>query len=1351
MKKIYSLMLILLACAASISAQAPQGFSYQAVARDLSGQILPNQGVSFRFSLLQGSLSGTAVYSETQSVTTNDHGLVNLSIGNGSVLSGNFQSIDWSLGPYFLQVELDPSGGSAYVAAGTSQLLSVPYALYAEQANVPGLPGPQGDPGPKGDTGDPGPTGPQGIQGVQGPAGADGATGPTGPTGPQGPKGDKGDTGDTGPTGPQGIQGVQGPAGADGATGPTGPTGPQGPKGDKGDTGDTGPTGPQGIQGVQGPTGADGATGPTGPTGPQGPKGDKGDTGDTGPTGPQGIQGVQGPAGADGATGPTGPTGLQGPKGDKGDTGDTGPTGPQGIQGIQGPAGPLMAGSPGQTIRYEATSWVADSFLINTGSRIGIGVDAPLALIHAEDTSKGNGSVVFMGKSRIADPGPPPMEGPGTRMMWYPDKAALRAGAVNGPYWDKDSIGLHSFAFGWNPQASGTSSLAIGSQSRALGDYSTAIGSYARAEGTGSTSIGWLNVCTGDYSTGFGVGNGSYGRASMVWGEDNAAFGDQATAWGDHAIALSYMETVLGSYNDPMYPPYSDSSWDYRDALFSIGNGNGFPHNAMTVLKNGKVGLGTRLPKAGLHVSDGYDTLRGDGNVLFENVNLPFTAGNPPQQGAGTRFMWYADKAALRSGTVTGTAWDRDSVGVNSVGLGYNAKAKGSNSMAWGYGNGARGGQSTAWGNGNLATGASSTSFGKNNRAAGMYSTVWGEYSAAVGHHSTVWGSYDTASGELATAWGSENIASGERSTAWGIFNTASGIGATAFGYADTASGTGSTSWGSMNAAKGSSSTAFGAENLAGDFYATAWGWRNTASGQRSTAFGYNTEATALDATAWGYYTNASAIQSTAMGQSTTASGVNSLSIGRSTTAVSYAELAMGQYNLSYTPAGTDTWQTTDRVFTIGIGTSSGARANAMTVLKDGRVGIGTATPVALLHTYGAGTGGGNVLLAGLYKSSSPGDPPVTGAGTRLMWYPDKAAFRVGYVGSSQWDKASIGTYSLAAGYNTTASGSISVALGSTNEASGDYSTALGVGNFATGNYSTATGYTTTAAGRYSLTAGTNTSAPSWAETVVGSWNETYTPAAPTSYSSTDRVFVVGNGMSSASRSNALTVLKNGNIGIGTSDPGSNRLYVKLAAGSPTGFFENTHVNGIGLKVETTNSSDGTMLVSQKGTGYAFRCDSWDPSWHVSFIIRGDNVGLGMSYPTYQLQLSSNSAGKPSSSSWTITSDIRLKNVSGNYTKGLAELLQLQPIVYRYKKDNPLGIVETGKDAYGFSAQEVQKVFPEAVGEKEGYLNLDMHPLLVAQVNAIRELNEKIEAQQKQIEALSRELMKVKSGEDSTR
>jgi hypothetical protein len=115
-------------------AQAPQSFNYQALVRNGSGVVLSNQLVNFKISLVQGSATGLAVYEETHLVTTDNAGLVNFGIGAGTVITGLFQEINWSLGPYFVKVEIDPNGGTSFVLMSTTQLLSVPYALYAEKS-----------------------------------------------------------------------------------------------------------------------------------------------------------------------------------------------------------------------------------------------------------------------------------------------------------------------------------------------------------------------------------------------------------------------------------------------------------------------------------------------------------------------------------------------------------------------------------------------------------------------------------------------------------------------------------------------------------------------------------------------------------------------------------------------------------------------------------------------------------------------------------------------------------------------------------------------------------------------------------------------------------------------------------------------------------------------------------------------------------------------------------------------------------------------------------------------------------------------------------------------------------------
>ncbi|MEM7102793.1 MAG: tail fiber domain-containing protein [Bacteroidota bacterium] len=117
----------------------PEAFKYQAAVRDGSGQVMMNQSVNFRINIIQTSFDGPTVYIETHAVNTNDYGLANLEIGSGVAVSGNFAAIAWDTDRFFIKVELDPAGGSSFQDLGTTQLLSVPYALHAKTAgSVPG-------------------------------------------------------------------------------------------------------------------------------------------------------------------------------------------------------------------------------------------------------------------------------------------------------------------------------------------------------------------------------------------------------------------------------------------------------------------------------------------------------------------------------------------------------------------------------------------------------------------------------------------------------------------------------------------------------------------------------------------------------------------------------------------------------------------------------------------------------------------------------------------------------------------------------------------------------------------------------------------------------------------------------------------------------------------------------------------------------------------------------------------------------------------------------------------------------------------------------------------------------------
>jgi hypothetical protein len=382
-------------------AQVPQKMSYQAIIRNESNLVVASSLVGIKISVVKDAPNGTAVFVEQHTKTTNANGLVSLEIGGGLVVSGSFSGINWGNGPHFIKIETDPTGGINYSIEGTTELLSVPYALFAattSPSSAIGSVGPAGPIGPQGPVGPQGPAGATGLNGVAGPIGTTGAQGPIGFTGPIGPSGLQGLIGQTGPKGPQGSPGEPGPIGPSGliwkgvwsATGtyskddvvgyngaswfcillvtnsnstpdtnPTnwallasqGAVGPQGSIGLTGPAGSIGPQGPSGIAGaigIMGPHGLPGNDGATGAVGPQGPIGLIGPQGATGLAGPQGVAGNNGAIGATGSQGLIGLTGSEGPQGQIGLTGPTGPIGPQGATGLAGPAGPQgVAGNNG--------------------------------------------------------------------------------------------------------------------------------------------------------------------------------------------------------------------------------------------------------------------------------------------------------------------------------------------------------------------------------------------------------------------------------------------------------------------------------------------------------------------------------------------------------------------------------------------------------------------------------------------------------------------------------------------------------------------------------------------------------------------------------------------------------------------------------------------------------------------------------------------------------------------------------------------------------------------------------------------------------------------------------------------
>lgn len=294
--------------------------------------------------------------------------------------------------------------------------------------------------------------------------------------------------------------------------------------------------------------------------------------------------------------------------------------------------------------------------------------------------------------------------------------------------------------------------------------------------------------------------------------------------------------------------------------------------------------------------------------------------------------------------------------------------------------------------------------------------------------------------------------------------------------------------------------------------YSFASGYNTRASGTNATAMGTAAIASGNSSIALGLFAEAKGDLSMAMGEETIASGNNTTTMGSYTNARAFNAVAMGRYNDSIAASNTSDWVATDPLFYIGNGADAANRHNAMVLYKNGNMVLKNPTTVI-------------------------SDPvgftiPVSGAGTRMMWLPEKSAFRVGTVFNNEWDAEKIGLWSIAMGRLTTASGILSTAIGNASTATGLLSTAIGEGANADEHGAIAIGKSTWASGFFSTAMGYFTKSTSHAGFVIGGWNDTISAASNNSWIPTDPLFTIGNGTAHNARHNALIVYKNGNTDI---------------------------------------------------------------------------------------------------------------------------------------------------------------------------------------------------------------------------
>jgi hypothetical protein len=376
---------------------------------------------------------------------------------------------------------------------------------------------------------------------------------------------------------------------------------------------------------------------------------------------------------------------------------------------------------------------------------------------------------------------------------------------------------------------------------------------------------------------------------------------------------------------------------------------------------------------------------------------------------------------------------------------------------------------------------------------------------------------------------------------------------------------------------------------------------------------------------------------------------------------------------------------------------------------------------------------------------------PDLGAGSRLLFYPGKAAFRAGYVNGSQWNNSNTGKYSVALGYNTTASGDfstaigyyavatnlVSAAIGETTTASGNNATAIGfnaiasgTGSTAIGNYATASGYQSiafgsgaTASGSYSTAMGSGTIASSYnsfamgeqtrakgyASTVIGMFNDSILTTNQSSATSTTPLLIVGNGNAWNARSNALVVRKDGMVGIGTSYP-TNPLSFPAATGKKISLYPGA-TGDVGFAV------------------YGNQLQIYSDHSNASVKIGYDNSGSFVN--NYEVYGNGNAWLR---GTLTQNSDARLKTTIRRITGAIQQLMQINGYNYFWKEKQLDASQQTG-----FLAQEVQHVLPALVkADEKGLLSLNYFGLIPYLVEGVKD-------QQSQIDALKKENHELKS------
>lgn len=836
----------------------------------------------------------------------------------------------------------------------------------------------------------------------------------------------------------------------------------------------------------------------------------------------------------------------------------------------------------------------------------------------------------------------------------------------------------------WDDANLGTYSVGLGYDAEASGTYSTSIGWSNVASATHATAIGHSSVATALNAHAFGFNVDADGTASTAIGYYSEAISSYSVAIGDNALAQSGHEVAVGRYNTT-YTPVSTTGWDAADRLFVVGNGtsNAARADAMVILKSGYLGIGTSTPAERLDVN-------GKTKTTTLQVTSGASNGYLLQSDASGNASW-VNATTIASGTLD-QAYDFGGAGAGrtiaaDAGV-VSVQGTDGFEVTGTYGSGATVG----------SPGSGTRMLFNPRRAAFRAGYVNG------------------------TQWDDANV--GNYSCAVGWNNTASATASTALGY--TADATGA--------------------------YSTAMGYNTTASGSYSTAFGHTNTASGTLATAMGYGNTSSGNTSTAMGVLTVASGYYSTTMGYGTYAESAYETVIGGFNSDYTPNNTIGWDAADRLFVVGNGTSGAARSDAMVVLKNGNTGIGTSTPtMARLQVQGWV---GNTVATFKGTSTSQGVAIVSDWPAFFMncYYNGgvKAMAASGYPGLIQTDQSSSGLlFHASSTANTTADAAITVP--ERMRITGDGKVGIATSSPQSMLHVAGGGDAAlaTAASGYIISGSTGSTNLIMDDNEIMARNN---GAESSLYLQNEGGDLVVHSL--AGSQTEVIIKDNGNVGIGTTNPTAqlNVLGGSVAdvADPNSGDIVVAYATGLNIVMDENdimarnNSVESNLNLQRQGGDLTIHGTQAGGS---QVIIKDDGkVGIGTTAPAYQLELSTNSAAKPSSASWTVPSDTRLKENVTTFTDGLALVEKINPVWFTYTGEAGM----PRETAVGTLAQELQEIAPymvspwiftdTATGTSAEYLGVDYGAMDFVLVNAIKQLAEQNRVLKAEIEAL-KELM----------